>query len=73
MSDSDLIIETSTNQFKCLSSDDQTIHLHFRGLVGDNPTQTFSMSKAMLHTILNRVTNDPLTVNAYGSFNPNND
>jgi hypothetical protein len=71
MSDSDLIIETSTNQFKCLSSDDQTIHLHFRGLVGDEPNQTFRMSKSALFKILKGVMDDPKTEKAYGSFIPN--
>lgn len=71
MSDSDLIIETSTNQFKCLSSDDQTIHLHFRGLAGDEPNITFSMAKSALYRILKGFDNEPKDERAYGSFIPN--
>ena len=71
MQKSDLIIETSSNTFNCLYTDDQSISFHFKGLKNESDSQSFTMSKTALYKIFQGVIDSPINEKQVGNFTPN--
>lgn len=73
MSDSDIIIETSSNQFEFLISDGDCITINYKAYPNTN-FHSVTMSKGIFIKMIQEFTNKPNYILAYGTFvNPNFD
>ena len=71
MSDSDIIIETSSNQFEFLNSDSDIITINYKAYP-NTEFHSVIMSKGILIKMIQEFINKPNSTLVYGTFvNPN--
>lgn len=71
MSDSDIIIETNTNQFKFLTSDSPMITIFYKTF-NDEKTKSVYMSKGIFLEMLDDFCNNPKFEKHYANFTNSN-